>query len=621
METKAAIYCGGIKPGDNEDEVKVLGLNLWPKAGRTNLRLEVSRLYDKFWQDIPQRYEDLLEIATYIYSGDQAVKRGGEEAATMGGKWRRRYHYHIPVRVPDFWDAAEVKATLRQTLEFLSDDYYDFTFYSAANAPEVQTFLKIEAASGKFIRPERIALFSGGLDSLAGVVEEAVGEKRKLLLVNHRSCDKFSPRYETLVEQLTGKVSPVPLSQLRVLINKQGVPTEEYTQRARSFLFAAMGMTVAAMLKLDELTCFENGVVSLNLPLCEQIVGAKATRTTHPRVIRGLEQLAKLMAGGKDFQIRTPFFWNTKGEVVEKIIKNKCESLIGLSRSCAGTILRSNAKPQCGVCSQCIDRRVGVLAAGGRDYDPAEGYAVDFFRESLPKTVDKIMAASFVNRAQECSKYQNAVEFIGDYPEVLLALPYLDGTRSGLAERILKLYQRHAEEVDKALELMQIEQAKAGRRRNLPADCLLRIMLDPGAVTVLPAAGTAPTKLVNGDTKGQTPSVATAGEEGRLRWENDFEDIWVGADHYDLRKRNTARHCIRFLVMMKAFDKATARHLEKEIEPHVREYAKLEKLPSSADGNLRIQRYFNDPEKKYHALRKELVKSAGRNRCFYLQVT
>jgi len=167
---------------------------------------------------------------------------------------------------------------------------------------------------------------------------------------------------------------------------------------------------------------------------------------------------------------------------------------------------------------------------------------------------------------------------------------------------------------------MQLAQAKDGRRGKLPADCLTRIMLDPASVTVLPAGGVAPATPVNGDAKTQPSIVATAGEEGRLRWENDFEDIWVGGDHYDLRKRNTARHCIRYLAMMKAFDKASARHLEKEIEPHVRENAKLEKLPSSSDGNLRIQRYFNDPEKKYHALRKELVKSAGRNRCFYLQV-
>ena len=57
-------------------------------------------------------------------------------------------------------------------------------------------------------QPERLALFSGGLDSLAGVVAEAIGKKKKLLLLNHRSNDKFSPLYETLFQQLTERVSP-----------------------------------------------------------------------------------------------------------------------------------------------------------------------------------------------------------------------------------------------------------------------------------------------------------------------------------------------------------------------------------------------------------------------------
>jgi hypothetical protein len=112
-----------------------------------------------------------------------------------------------------------------------------------------------------------------------------------------------------------------------------------------------------------------------------------------------------------------------------------------------------------------------------------------------------------------------------------------------------------------------------------------------------------------------------SGEVGRLRWDNDFEDIWVGGVHYDLSTRDAARYCIRYLVMMKAFDKATARHLEKEINEYVRKQMKRDVLKPGSDGNLRIQHYFSGSGKNYQGLRKELVKSAGRNGCFYLQVT
>ena len=139
------------------------------------------------------------------------------------------------------------------------------------------------------------------------------------MLVNHRSTDKFCRRHEALTRAVLEKVKPVPMSQIRVLINKAAKLGTEYTQRARSFLYASMGATVARMMELDELTFFENGVVSLNLPVCAQVVGGRSTRTTHPRVMRGLERLLTLVADGKPFRVRTPFLWDTKADVVKRI--------------------------------------------------------------------------------------------------------------------------------------------------------------------------------------------------------------------------------------------------------------------------------------------------------------
>ena len=102
---------------------------------------------------------------------------------------------------------------------------------------------------------------------------------------------------------------------------------------------------------------------------------------------------------------------------------------------------------------------------------------------------------------------------------------------------------------------------------------------------------------------------------GRLRWENRFLDVWLGGEHYDLRGRAKARFCIQYLVAMQAFDQDSARHLENEIDPFVRKKCQL---PPPAE--IRIQHYFNDRSGKLARLRRELVKAAGRNGRFYLQV-
>ena len=45
------------------------------------------------------------------------------------------------------------------------------------------------------------------------------------------------------------------------------------------------GAVTARLFGLDRITFFENGIVSLNLPPLAQVVGARATRTTHPQVL------------------------------------------------------------------------------------------------------------------------------------------------------------------------------------------------------------------------------------------------------------------------------------------------------------------------------------------------
>ena len=320
-------------------------------------------------------------------------------------------------------------------------------------------------------------------------------------------------------------------------------------------------------------------------------------------MIRGFERLLTLVADAKPFRVRTPFLWATKTEVVERIVKHGCGPLIGMSRSCAETIHRSNQQPHCGVRSQCIDRRVGIIAATSGQFDPVDGYAVDVFIESLPKDVDKIMAASYVQRALEVEKFRTVADFVGEFPEVCRALRYVDGSAASNAERALKLYKRHAGEVEAALDAMQLLHAKAIRRRTLPPDCLLRIMMDSGPVEVLPVDGAAQPQ-VNGSAVAAEDKMVSL---GRVKYLPGFNHILVDDEPYDLRERHQARLCLQYLIESEAFDADSARHFTKEIDPYVRSHGNY---PRSADP--KIDHYFNDPEGKLPALRKALIQKSGR---------
>jgi len=605
MKTEHVIVCGGLK-AKQTGAVPGLELNAWPGAGKTNIRLDILDLNEKFCTTVSGRFYDLLDIATYVFQGDQMFSRGKLDVDNFGSRWRRHLHYHIPVREPDFWKDAAVQKALRDTLDFLSDDFYTFSFYPGKGWPGMQEYLNYGNTVAGLQPPQAVTMFSGGLDSLGGAIHEIVRNKQHVALVNHQSTDKFGRTYNELLKRLRAKCGLFQPMHVRVEINKKGIEGKDHHQRARSFLFAALGGTVATMLGLREVRFYENGVLSLNVPICGQLVGARATRTTHPRVIAGYESLLSLVAGRK-FEVNAPFLWHTKGDVVKEIREAGCESLIPVSRSCAHTWQTDNDEPHCGVCSQCLDRRIAVLAGHCEQHDPLDRYGIDIFTEARPSKEDKILGAGYIERANQIAAMRDSSEFLCRYPEVARVIPFTGMNAGAAAERIFTLYRKHADEVKEAVRRLVAQHSLAIVERTLPGDCLLRSVVESGSVTSTPMA---PPALEEPDAK---ESVRT---RGRLRWLTSCDTVWLDGNPHDLRKRKRARACLKYLTSNQAFDEDSARHLVDEIDLYVREQMGL---AAALHSTVKIQDYFKDGG-ELRALCREIVTPVAGDGRYYLKV-
>ncbi|MBA2556481.1 MAG: 7-cyano-7-deazaguanine synthase, partial [Chloroflexi bacterium] len=115
---------------------------------------------------------------------------------------------------------------------------------------------------------------------------------------------------------------------------------------------------------------------------------------------------------GRPFEVDNPFAWLTKTQVVERIAANGGADLIRHSRSCTRVRDRTTMYPHCGQCSQCIDRRFAVLAAGQADADPPEAYEVDLFTGSRPRGPDREMALAYVRSASAIDKIDDLAFFV-----------------------------------------------------------------------------------------------------------------------------------------------------------------------------------------------------------------
>lgn len=464
------MLCGGLAaPAGGHSQVLPLSLH----GPSPNVRLRIQDISRRLVANIPDVLVDLLEVASYVYAADSAIPRGGKTDARMGSRWRRKLRFVIPVRCPEVWASTSISSALVETLSFLSDDDYELEFIALKERPAMQSYLEFSGENIEAFTPDEVILFSGGLDSFAGTVEELIAHRKSVALVSHRSASKIAAAQKDLVKELRARLGAARVLHVPVWADLDGSLSRELTHRTRSFLFAALGAVTARLFGLDRIVFFENGIVSLNLPPVAQVVGARATRTTHPQALAGFRKvLAALL--GRPFEVANPYSWLTKREVVERIAALGFGDLIRHTRSCARVHDMTILHPHCGHCSQCLDRRFAILAAGLEQEDPEEAYRVDLFTGERPPGPDREMALAYVRSATTISRMTD-VAFFARYGDASRAVGFFAEPSGTVAERIFDLYRRHAAAVCQACDRAITFHASALREQSLPPSCLLSL--------------------------------------------------------------------------------------------------------------------------------------------------
>jgi 7-cyano-7-deazaguanine synthase in queuosine biosynthesis len=440
------------------------------------VHLGLEHLSKTLCANAPPVIVDLLELAAYVYTADQATTRGGKREFEYGSHWRRHFRFEVPVRRPDLWVQPAVTQALTETLGFLSDDDYEFGFVRYSNPPPMEGYLFADGGTGAGDF-EEVMLFSGGLDSLGGAVQEVLQGQRKVALVSHRPVNKIYTRQSALATRIAERVARSQMQPLHVAVrvNKGKKLSVEFSQRCRSFLFASVAAFVARLLGLWRIRFYENGVVSLNLPLSPQALGARASRTTHPQTLHGFGQLFTLLFES-NFTVENPFLWKTKTTVLQEIQAAGHADLCALTGSCGHTFGQTLEHPHCGRCSQCVDRRLTALGAGlSEREDPASGYASDVLTGELEGD-DLILAERYFGCLLEVERLEDPRSFLSAYPELSRVLRYVDESAGQVARRAHELYRLHAEQIRNALARAVSEESASIVQWQHPLNCLLSIV-------------------------------------------------------------------------------------------------------------------------------------------------
>ena len=437
------------KKGDDTNKVKRLSFYSNREEIEQNITISLMQLRSRLTY-IPARILDLLEIAAYVFCADRLSFRGASDNVHFD-KWTRDLKFIIKVRDYDFW-SGPVSRNLSDLLEFVTGDR-SITFEFQPGHQDITPHSLFDSTEFAFPSGQdtSIALFSGGLDSLAGTIDLLETTQNKLCLVSHDSGNHGTQKtinglVQALGDRYGKRVSHYPfVCKLKSEHNK----AIDETQRSRIFLYSTIAFTLASINGLNSFYIFENGITSLNFPKRQDMNRARASRTTHPKTIHLLKSFFSAVSES-DFVIKTPFSQKLKSDIVKTILGSPYSELISSSVSCAHTRDTKRDTPQCGVCNQCVDRRIAAFAANAQDLDHSGLYGVDFLKEGVNAEGQTIIIDyfNFMNQFATMSLETFGEKFMNELTYILELVSPLE--QSTYADQLHKLFQRHAKMVSDA---------------------------------------------------------------------------------------------------------------------------------------------------------------------------
>lgn len=329
------------------DEDDVLHVVLYGQPGRPDRgSAGASARYDilRARLEAAPRAWDLLSIALSVVTADLASLR---DRSPDG--WTREFDINVAVADPKFWSTQAV--AIEAALAFLTTDRWRIRFLEGGALP---------SPPHDPLRPDEdcIALLSGGLDSLIGVIDRVEDGKKPLVISQTVRGD--AEKQVDFARKVGGGLRHLQLNH-----NAHAPGTEDPSQRARSFIFITFGVLAATTLARyhvgNEISLYvcENGLIALNPPLTGARIGSLSTRTAHPEFLNRMQRI--LEAAGLRVRIQNPYQLKTKGEM---LIECKDQDLLKeeAPRSTSCGRFQRFAYRHCGRCVPCQVRRAAFLA-------------------------------------------------------------------------------------------------------------------------------------------------------------------------------------------------------------------------------------------------------------------
>ena len=304
------------------------------REGR-HFRMYPTGRNNHFGELLSHRQIDLLRISMAIHVADGWARR----LHSTGG--HRRPVLDVEVLDAAFWKLTDTDGLLKKCVDFVSgDDDWSFRFVPSSNNrhDHIKDLFRGHDQSAL------VALYSGGLDSAAGLAARLADDPGRMVIpvtVRHQMQKGKLVRdhFELLIREGLAKKADLRPFQAGAFIRNKWIKHDfktslrEVTHRCRPMLFMSVAGMVAYSVASPEVEVFESGVGSVNLPLVSGPADHRTTRSTHPHYLRLISELVSHV-NGATVRFHLPFADFTKAEVAKRVNDLGLGDLARMSVSC-----------------------------------------------------------------------------------------------------------------------------------------------------------------------------------------------------------------------------------------------------------------------------------------------
>lgn len=319
--------------------------------------LDDSSLRYRVQASFPSPVADLMDLALAIHTADRLTVQNLEQD-------QKHIHITLPVRNPEQMSHTDVQDALTDLLTWSTGKKWSFEF-----TPRQSCGRNIEREPLLFPLEQRnnqVALWSGGLDALAGLFAQFQKDNQlEFVLLGTGSNDQVFKQQRQLYEDFQ-KFFPgqLDLCQVPIRFDQSDPLIKNSVSRARGVVFMMIGAACAYLRGQKQLHVYENGIGAINLPYRASEIGLDHTRSVHPLTLLKLGKLVGLIFKEK-FEIKNPFLFWTKAKMCAQIPQEHASFFAGQTSSCDSKHRRKIQ--QCGYCSSCVLRKQALAAAKIQD--------------------------------------------------------------------------------------------------------------------------------------------------------------------------------------------------------------------------------------------------------------